>query len=321
MELSIIIVSWNVKKDLNRCLESIYQNQPSNIFEVIVVDNASSDETVEMLKNEFPHVTIIENSDNRGFAAANNQGIQITKGKYIFLLNPDTIVHRQSFDTLMEFMDNNADVGACGPKLLNGDGTIQSSARCFPTFAGALHRHSAFKLFGIFKSDYEKWLMKGFDYSHQTDVAQLMGAALMIRKTVVDKIGLMDERFFMYYEEVDLCYRIKQAGWRVVFIPDAVVTHLAGKSSGQVPVKKQIMAITSLIRFFRKHRGRGITAVFNCVFKPAILLRNMCDTVTNSIIYIFSTITGNQKRRNKAAAKFRNSLQLIGKYGWKLLNI
>jgi len=319
MKLSIIIVSWNVKKVLIDCLRSIEENPASEPFEVVLVDNASSDGTVKSIRDKFPDVVVIANSQNRGFAAANNQGIEKARGEYIFLLNPDTIVQLNSLNILIEFMDKNEDVGICGPQLLNQDGTVQPSVRGFPTFRGALYRHTAFRHLRIFKNEYKKWLMKGFDHKTQTDVDQVMGAALMVRRSVIDRIGVMDERFFMYYEEVDLCYRIKQAGWRIVFTPEAKITHLGGKSSGQMPVRKRIMMLTSLLKFFRKHRSKGVTAAFSCVFKPAILLRNLFDIVTSIFAYLFSIITVNRKRQSKSATKIINSLKLVFIYSWQIL--
>jgi len=319
VKLSIIIISWNVKNDLIRCLKSLYEYQPSNKFEVVVVDNASTDGTVEAIKNNFPEVVVLSNSENRGFAAANNQGIERSRGKYILLLNPDTIVHPDSLNILVNFMDGNADVGACGPKLLNEDGTIQPSARRFPTFRGALYRHTALRFLRIFRNEYKKWLMKDFDHKTQMDIDQVMGAALMVKRSITDRIGTMDEQFFMYYEEVDLCYRVKQAGWRVVFVPAAVITHFGGQSSGQIPVGKRIMMLTSLLKFFRKHRGRLPTAVFNCLFKPAIIVRDICNIAAGAFAYIFSVIIMNKKQRRKSAAKVKNSLILLGKYCGKLL--
>jgi hypothetical protein len=319
MKLSIIIVSWNVKNDLIRCLKSLYENQPSSTFEVIVVDNASTDGTVEAIKNNFPEVVVLSNSENRGFAAANNQGIERSRGKYILLLNPDTIAHPDSLNILINFMDENADVGACGPRLLNEDGTIQPSARRFPAFRGALYRHTALRFLRIFRNEYKKWLMKDFDHKTQMDVDQVMGAALMVKRSITDRIGTMDEQFFMYYEEVDLCYRVKQAGWRVVFVPAAVITHFGGQSSGQVPVGKRIMMLTSLLKFFRKHRGKSITAAFSCIFKPAIILRAICDLIVGILSYIFSVITINSQKRKRSAAKIKTSSVLLGKYCGKLL--
>ncbi len=314
MKLSIIIVSWNVREDLLKCIRSIKKNRPSFSFEIIIIDNASTDGTIGMIQKHFSEIKLIINHDNRGFAAANNQGLKISQGEYILFLNPDTILHPKSLDILVEFMDTNEDVGACGPKLLNADGSTQNSVRCFPSFRGALHRHTAFKFLGIFKGQYKKWVMHDFNNDKQIDIDQVMGAALMIKKSIIEKVGIMDERFFMYYEEVDLCYRIKQAGWRIIFKPEAVITHLGGGSSGQIPVSKRIMAMTSLIKFFKKHRGTFVTRIFCCVFIPAIILRDLINIGTGTIKYIFATATLDEKSRKISADKIRNSLIFIWRY-------
>lgn len=319
MKLSIIIVSWNVREDLARCIQSIRENSPCEEFEVIVVDNASSDGTVDSIKQDFPDVTIIANKENRGFAAANNQGIKKARGQYLFFLNPDTIVHPLSLDVLMNFMDGNSNAGACGPKLLNEDGMTQPSTRRFPTFRGALYRHTVFRFLGIFRSEYKKWLMKDFDYDREMDVDEVGGAALMVRRSVIDRIGGMDESFFMYYEEVDLCYGIKQSGWRTVFIPEAVITHLGGRSANQISVMSRILMLTSLLIFFRKYRGKLATGFFSCVFKPAIILRDICNVAIGAVTFIFATVVSNNGKREKAATKVKNSAILLGKYSWQIL--
>lgn len=314
MKLSIIIVSWNVAKDLSNCLKSIGECPPSCEFEIIVVDNASTDDTVDVIKKNFPDVLAITNDKNLGFAAANNQGIAKAEGEYVLLLNPDTIVHSVALDTLVMFMDDNADVGICGPKLSNDDGSIQRSVRRFPSFLGALHRHTAFKFVGIFKKEYKKWLMKDFRYNEQRDVEQLIGAAMMIRRSVLDEVGVMDENFFMYYEEVDLCYRVKKAGYRITFTPATDITHLGGQSSGQIPVEKRLMAMTSLLKFFRKHRNGLSTFLFSCIFKPAIVLHEVCNIMAAVFNCVLSAATLNKLKYKKSAAKIRISLILLKKY-------
>ncbi len=314
MKLSIIIVSWNVREDILKCVRSIEENEPSYTFEVIIIDNASTDGTVDMIKKCFPKVKLIKNPENFGFAAANNQAIELSQGEYVLFLNPDTILHPKSLDILVEFMNNNEDVGACGPKLLNADGSPQQSVRRFPSFRGALHRHTAFKFLGIFKGEYKKWVMYDFNNDKQRDVDQVMGAVLMTRISVIEQVGVMDERFFMYYEEVDLCYRIKKAGWRTIYKPEAVITHIGGGSSEQIPVSKRIMAMTSLLKFFRKHRGTFVTRIFCCVFKPAIILRDIVNIATGSIKYIFATAILDKKGRKKSAEKIRNSVILLWRY-------
>lgn len=295
-------------------MRSIEENEPSYTFEIIIVDNASTDDTVNMIKKCFPEVTLITNHKNYGFAAANNQGLKRSQGEYILFLNPDTILHPKSLDILVKFMDSNEDAGACGPKLLNADGSIQNSVRCFPSFRGALHRHTAFKFLGIFKGEYKKWVMYDFNNDKEREVDQVMGAALMVKRSVTEQVGVMDERFFMYYEEVDLCYRIKQAGWRIVHIPEAVITHIGGGSAGQIPVNKRIMAMSSLLKFFRKHRGKFVTWIFSCVFKPAIIVRDLINIAVGAIKYLFATATLDKQGRKKSAEKIKNSVILIWRY-------
>lgn len=320
-KLSIIIVSWNVCKNLLECITSILQNAPSCSYEVILVDNDSKDDVVAVVRSTFPEVVVIENDENLGFATANNQGIKRSQGQYIFLLNPDTIVHKNSLDALIKFLERNDGVGACGPRLLNKDGTIQRSVRRFPSYQGALYRFTFLKYFKIFKNSYRSWLMRDFDHKSQRDVDQLMGAALLVKKSIIDKIGGFDENFFMYYEEIDLCYRIKHNGWRIVFLPQACITHLGGRSSQQIPVAKRIMMLRSLLKYFRKNHGIGITFIFNCVFKPGIILRETIDLIINVSTYFFSLILLNKKRSEKSGKKIKSSVLFLFRFSTLLLNI
>jgi hypothetical protein len=199
------------------------------------------------------------------------------------LLNPDTIVKPEALNILVNYLREHRDVGAVGPLLLNEDGTVQNSVRRFPTFRGALYRHTAFRYFRVFKGAYKSWMMKDFDYSKQADVEQLMGAAILLRREVLEKTGVFDERYFMYYEEVDLCYRIRQTGWRVVFLPQAAITHFGGKSSRQIHLKKKIMAISSMMKFFWKYRNRLATLLFAAVFIPLTVIYGIIDILGKKI--------------------------------------
>ncbi|OHB67049.1 MAG: hypothetical protein A2Y77_01505, partial [Planctomycetes bacterium RBG_13_62_9] len=315
----IVIVTWNVRSQLMDCLQSIGRCPPCGAFDVIVIDNASTDGTVDAVRRDFPRVNLIANKENRGFAAASNQGIAESHSECLLLLNPDTIVHPQSLDTLCAFLDSHPDVGACGPRLLNDDGTTQASTRRFPTFRATLHHHTIFRHLHIFRRQYKSGSMQDFLHDEQRDVDQLMGSALLLRRSAVDQVGPMDERFFMYYEEVDLCYRLKQAGWRIVFVPDAVITHLGGRSSSQAPVAARIMMLSSLLRYFRKHRGPVATGLFNCLFKPAVIAREVCDILVGGVTYAASLMVCNGTRCTKSAAKVRNSAILLGKHSWWLL--
>jgi hypothetical protein len=319
-KLSIIIVAWNVKDDLLRCLASVRENPPAGTFEQIVVDNNSTDSTVEAVRRQFPEVAIVENPENVGFARANNQGMEQARGDYVLLLNPDTVVHPHALDRLVAFLDEHPDVGACGPKLLNDDGSPQGSVRRFPTFRGVLYAHTICRMLGLFRRQHREWMMKDFTFDRQTDVDQIMGAAMMARRAVIDQVGGLDANFFMYFEEVDWCYRIKQAGWRIVFLPDAVITHFGGRSSAQVPLKR-IMMLTSLIAFFRKHRRPLPTFLFTVAFKLALILRNICHLAIGLVTYVFACVPPNRERREAAGEKIVLHALLLSRYLWRVLTL
>jgi GT2 family glycosyltransferase len=279
---------------------------------VLVVDNASRDDTVDDVKHQFPDVKLIANEENLGFAAANNQGLELSTGRYIFFLNPDTIMKPGSLDLLIDFMDTNPDAGACGPKLLFEDGTVQNTVRRFPSFRGALYRHTIFKSLGLFKAAYNKWLMKDFTYDRPLDVDQIIGAALMVSRDVLDKTGPMDEKnFFMYYEEVDLCFRIKKTGRRIVFLPQPEIIHLAGQSSGQIPAEKTIMAMTSLLKFFKKHRSPVSSVLYRWLFRTAFVAQEIAALLLYGIAYSFGFICLSRRIKSSSKKKLIYSGRLL----------
>jgi len=173
---------------------------------------------------------------------------------------------------------------------------------------------------GLFRSHYRKWMMKDFRYDKQIDVDQIMGAEMLIRKSVIDQVGPMDENFFMYFEEVDLCRRIKKAGWRIVFLPNAPITHLAGQSSKQLPMKR-IMLFKSMMKYFRKHRGKFATETFAILFKIALILRNICHLAIALVTLLIATVRFDKKRRKKATQKIKLNALLLTKYLWRIITI
>jgi GT2 family glycosyltransferase len=256
VDLSIIVVNWNVCELLRRCLTSISaERKRPTALEIIVVDNGSADSSVEMVETEFPHVRLIANADNRGFAAANNQGIAIARGRYVMLLNPDTEVLGGALEALVDFGDAHTDVGVIGPQLLNPDRSVQSSRRRYPTLSTALFESTWLEPRAPRRLLERYYVLDRPDDTTQ-DVDWVDGAALMVRRKVIEQTGLLDEGFFMYSEELDWCRRIKEAGWRVVYLPTARVVHHRGKSSEQVVVARHIYFQTSKVRYFRKHHGR-----------------------------------------------------------------
>lgn len=277
VDLSVVIVNWNVRDLLRRCLESISGPGPQEgreavttigsdpqqaplRLETIVVDNGSSDGSVPMVREQFPYVRLIVNDDNRGFPAANNQGVTVAEGRYVLLLNPDTEVVDGALTSLVSFADAHPDVGIVGPQLLNPDGSVQSSRRRFPTLGTAL-----FESTWLEPHAPHRVLERYYALDQPDDVVQdvdwLTGAAMLARREAVDEVGPLDEGFFMYSEELDWCRRMRDAGWRVVYLPKAQIIHHAGKSSEQVVAARHIHFQTSKVRYFRKHHGAFSAAV------------------------------------------------------------
>ena len=263
--LSISIVSWNTEELLRQCLASLYANLGELDTEVIVVDNASSDGSVDMVTREFPQVKLIRNASNCGFARANNIAYEQSSGRYFLLLNSDTIVRPGSLESLAKYMDGNLAVGAVAPRLLNGDGSLQRSCSCFPTpFTEFLSAFSLGKLF--WKSPFfARFEMSYWNFDEVREVDFAGGSCLMLRRAALEQVGALDEDYFMYTEEADLCYRLKRGGWKVMFIPHAEIVHLGGQSSRLRPVEMAIELPVSRHRFIKKFYGPLSAALFRGV--------------------------------------------------------
>lgn len=255
LSLSIVIVNHNVEHLLKECLQSVYCNTRQISFEIIVVDNNSTDGSVEMLRKEFPGVKLIENQENLGFAKATNQGLRESRGRYVLLLNPDTVVLSGALDKMVEFMEANSQAGALGCKLLYPDGSLQPSCRSFPTLTTAFFENTGLeklfpknKVIGRHRIGY-------WDHNDIREVDQPTGAALMVRQEILSQVGLMDEQFYMYYDDIDWCYRIKKRGWKIYLIPLAQIIHYGGQSAGLNMAEMRIQGYKSRHKFFRKHYG------------------------------------------------------------------
>jgi len=252
--ISIIIVSWNVADFLRECLQSILK-QPSDVsFEVIVVDNASTDATVELVRKEFPGVILIANDTNFGFAAANNQGILRASGEYLLLLNPDTQVLNNCLAMCLKIMAENHHIGILGCKHLNPDRTLQPSVRRLPRLVDQLLVATKLaKLLGNTQT-IRRYYAKDFDYKKEQSAEQVAGSFLMFRRELLDEIGLLDEGFFIWFEEVDFCKRALDAGWEVWYTPRASIIHHGGQSFGQeVKWRNQLRFLASMSKYFQKH--------------------------------------------------------------------
>jgi GT2 family glycosyltransferase len=258
--LSVVIVNWNVRDLLRRCLASVLGSAPGASAAVIVVDNASSDGSVEMVRAEFPQVTLIANTHNRGFPAAINQGIAAAQGRYVLLLNADTKVLDDALATLARYLDAHPDVGLVSPQLVSPDGSVQSSRRRFPTLL-TLFLESTWLEPLAPRSLLRRYYVQDQPDNATLDVDWTMGAAMLVRRETVHQVGGMDEGFFMYSEELEWCRRIKAAGWRVVYHPAAQIIHYEGKSSEQAVPARHINFQRSKVYYTRKYHGSRIATV------------------------------------------------------------
>lgn len=259
MDLSIIIVNYNTREFLRGCLKSIYETVQNIKFETYVVDNASIDGSAEMVECDFPQVKLIKNKENLYFSKANNQAIEISAGRHTLLLNPDTVVYPEAIENMVEFMDRNIDVGAIGAKLLNGDGSVQISGYyCkFPSLFQVLFFYTALRHIA------KKFSVLTYKFYHHSntdnpcEVDQPPGACLMIRRSVFDAVGLLDENFPLFFNDVDLCYRIKKTGWKIFYYPTAKMIHYGGASFTSQNMNDRInwslISYKGLRNFFVKH--------------------------------------------------------------------
>jgi len=268
----VVIVNWNTLRELEECLRSV-RKAGSRGTEVVVIDNASPDGSAEMVRRKFADVRLIENRENLGFAKAANHGISASHGRYVFLLNPDAEVHPGALAALVHFGDDNADVGIFGPKILNPDGSIQYSCRRFPTLAAGIFRNSFLGRLFANNPYTREYLMADWDHNEPRDVDWVSGAALVARRDLLDDVGPLDERFFMYCEDVDLAYRAKQKGWRVMYFPGATVVHARARSSDQDPNRMIAEFHKSMYRFFKKHYAAESSIVTRMLVPAGLFLR------------------------------------------------
>ena len=272
MKLSIIILSFNTKKLILDCLKSVFADSQDLNLEVIVIDNASTDGSPQAVKSHFPQVKLIQNKTNLGFAQGNNQGINQSGVDYVLLLNSDTIIKPQALKRLVEFMDSHPQVGIAAPQLLNPDGSIQPNG-------GYLPRLSNIMAWMLLIDDLP-WVRPWFPSyqlrsSHQFQTTRplgwVQGAAMVLRRQMLDQIGLLDEQIFMYAEDVDICYRAKQAHWQVMLAPQAQIIHLGFRSSS--PQKAILGEYQGLKHLFKKYKPAWELPILNLLLKTGALLR------------------------------------------------
>jgi len=250
VDLSIIIVNWNTKEYLLPCIDSILQKKGSIPMEIIVIDNGSRDRSGEEVKRQFPGIHLIENGRNLGFAKAVNQGIRVSSGRYLLPLNPDTRLREGAIETLVSFMERHAEAGAAGAQLLNSDGSKQNSIANFPSLATELLNKRLLRW--LFPKRYPG---KERHYPEPVEVNSVIGACIMVRRDALDRVGLLDEDYFLFLEETDWCYRMKKAGWKIYHVPQAEVFHFQGKSAETDRKRSRVEYFRSRYHFFKKNKG------------------------------------------------------------------
>lgn len=318
IDISIVIVSWNTRELLAACLESIATSvivgatptvRPT--IETFVVDNASGDGSPEMVATNFPWVRLVKNAQNVGFAQGNNQAIEQASGRYVLLLNPDTKLKPGSLGLLYGFLESRPEIGMVGPRLLNGDGSLQLSCFKAPTLLREFWL--LFHLDAIFPtiSNYpvEKWdrspmtsAISKIDLARPVEV--LKGACMLLRRPIFEQIGLLNTTYFMYSEEVDLCYRVRRAGWGIAWLPQAEVIHYGGQSTSQVADKMFLRLYEAKTLYFRLNYGRP-TAL---IYKIILLLASLTRLALTPLAWL------------EGAKRRQNHLALAGRY-WQLVQM
>lgn len=306
VDLSVIIVSWNAKEFLSKCLQSLIVEIDEHNWEVIVVDNASSDGSQELVRNKFPHVQLICNDNNLGFARANNIGIRQSRGEYLFLINSDVIVLKNCFRQMVAYMLENPNVGLLGPKILNADGSLQRSCFGLPTvwntFCRALALDNIFPKVKMFCGRE----MSFWAHDKIRNVEMLNGCFWMVRRKALETVGLLDENFFMYGEDADWCKRFGMEGWGVVFFPDAEAIHYGGASSANAPVRFYLEMQKADLLYWKKHHNRLGQISYQCIMGVHHIVRLAVEPINYLI---------RPTERNKTLFKIRRNIVYIQ---WRL---
>jgi GT2 family glycosyltransferase len=275
MDVSIIIVAWNVKDLLRDCLKSVFEQTHGIEFEIIYVDNASQDGSVEMAAKEFPSVKIMQNSENRGFIKANNQAIEAAKGRYVLLLNSDTVVLDNAIAKTVKFADAHPDAAVAGCKILNPDKTLQRKCFMYPSVLNMLL--SATYLYKIFPRSkfFGREEMTWWDYNDVREVETICGCFSLVRNEAIGQVGLMDERYFVYGDDPDWCYRFSKKGWKILYTPNAQIIHYGGQTTNQKARTFRLQLEGSKLIFMKLHRSKAefpaacfLTALFFLIRAP-----------------------------------------------------
>lgn len=278
LDLSIVVVNWNTRDFLRDCLHSVYASEGEMAFETIVVDNCSDDGSAAMVRQEFPHVHLIESDINGGYAYANNLGLTHLEAEYYLLLNPDTVLPPNALADMLAFMDDHPEAGMAGPKLVMADGSLDLACRrSFPT-----PENSFYKLFGLSRlfpksKRFGQYNLTYLDPDEMAEVDSVVGAFMVVRREVIEEVGLLDEEYFMYAEDLDWALRAKQAGWKVYYFPDVTVLHYKRRASEQNRRRAHYEFWHAMYLFYRKHYAKDTPFWLHCLVLGGLALRGGTD--------------------------------------------
>lgn len=288
--VTIVMVNWKTPRLLAAAIRALFEDPDSDAFEIVVVDNNSRDGSIDMLGSNFPKVNIIANDENVGFAKACNQVIPRAKGEYVLLLNPDTRTVDCAVTKLATYLDTHPDCGAVGPKVLNPDGTLQLACRrSFPTPKAAFYRLTYLSRLFPKNQTLAQYNITNAHPDAELTVDALSGSCMMVRKRAIDQIGLLDERIFMFGEDIDWCWRLKKAGWNVRYFPKAVVYHYHGAASRFRRVRSTLNLHMSMTVFYRKYFASEHLVLFNLAVYAVIWIRGALSVIVSFLRYLLPT--------------------------------
>lgn len=290
-DLSVIVVNWNARELLRRCLASIQEQTQGITYEILVVDNASSDCSADMVATHFPDVGLIRNAENVGFAKANNQAISHARGRYILLLNPDTVVLDNALEQMVTFAEGEPQIGSLGCKILAPDGNIDfRCARRFPSLLTEFFSRTRLSKRFPHNPLFGRFMMGDWDHNSSREVECLVGACMMVRREVIDQVGPLDEDFFMYGEDMEWCHRIKKGGWQVFYYSEPQILHVGACSTAQNSAEMGVEYLQSMALFFRKYRGPGYALAYRILVLATTLAKHFLFSVGHRL-------AGNFQRR------------------------
>ncbi len=280
--LSFIIVNWDTKNLLLNCLASVYRTVKGHSFEIFVVDNGSRDGSIEAVRDLYSQVQCIENKMNLGFARANNIAFRRARADYFVLLNTDSLLTENAIEAMIDYMESNPSAGIAGAQLLNADGSKQNSFDNFPTVVTELVNKAVLRR--LFPRKYPS---KIINFQHPVEVESIIGACMVIRKNLLDQIGLFDEDYFFFMEETDLCYRASKVRWKIVHIPSAKVYHFQGQSASKSLINARIEYYRSRYIFFKKHRS----FLSSLILKIGLIIQLIINSIFYSILSLLTLLS------------------------------